>query len=37
MDALILHRKTWMVCRWFDIDSNPIDEIKYKILLIFKS
>ena len=33
-NAIILHKKTWAVSKWFDIDNNPIDQTKYKILAI---
>ena len=35
-DALVLHKQTWAISRWFDLDNNPIDKTKYKILAIIE-
>lgn len=32
MDAIILHKKTWMTSMWYDIDLYPIDKAKYIVL-----
>jgi hypothetical protein len=37
MNAIILHRKSWIVSIWYDIDIYTLDITKYKILKLIKN